>query len=107
MKKTNPIWRLLIKLHRYTGLFSAVILLMLAVTGIALNHTEDLKLDEKMVNSPAILNWYKIKPPDSLKSFSSGQHWLTLVNHQLYFDHTLLMKNESQLLRLLFTHNKP
>jgi len=42
--KKNWFWRFLYKLHRYTGLFSALILIMLAVTGIALNHTEDLEL---------------------------------------------------------------
>jgi hypothetical protein len=98
MKKNNRVWRFLYKLHRYAGLFSAIILLMLAITGIALNHTEDLKLDSQMIQSSAILDWYGISPPNDLTSFSAGQHWLTLVNQQIYFNHTLILKQENQLL---------
>lgn len=98
MKKNNRGWRFLYKLHRYAGLFSAIILLMLAVTGIVLNHTEDLKLDSQMIQSNTVLDWYGINSPTDLKSFSAGQHWLTLVNQQIYFDHSLLLKQQSQLL---------
>jgi len=103
MKKNNHIWRFLYKLHRYTGLFSAIILLMLAVTGIALNHTEDLNLDSQMVQSPRLLDWYGINMPNQLKSFATQHHWLTLVNQQLYFDQTLLLKNQNNLLGAIET----
>ncbi len=98
MKKSNTVWRFLYKLHRYAGLFSAVILLMLAITGIALNHTDDLKLDSQMIESTIILDWYGIKTPNKLTSFQTKQHWLTQVNQQLYFDKTLLLKNKTTLL---------
>lgn len=97
MKKNNRGWRFLYKLHRYIGLFSAIILLMLAITGIALNHTKDLKLDSQMIQSPLILDWYEIKVSNNLSSFSTGQHWLILINQQLYFDQTLLLKNQQHL----------
>jgi hypothetical protein len=98
MKKSNWIWRFLYKFHRYAGLFSAAILLMLAITGIALNHTEDLKLDSQMIQSKTILDWYGINTPVKLTSFSTKNHWLTQVNRQLFFDQTLLLKNNAHLL---------
>lgn len=103
MKKNNTAWRFLYKLHRYAGLFSAVILLMLAVTGIALNHTDDLKLDSQMITSTVILDWYGIKIPNKLTSFQTKHHWLTQVNQQLYFDNTLLLKNKATLLGAIET----
>jgi len=103
--KKNWFWRFLYKLHRYTGLFSALILIMLAVTGIALNHTEDLELDSQMVQSPTLLDWYNIKPSHKLKSFSTKDHWLTKVDQQLYFDHTLLSKNIKDLLGTVATND--
>ncbi|MCK5189904.1 MAG: PepSY domain-containing protein [Methylococcales bacterium] len=97
-KNNNRIWRFLYKLHRYLGLTSALILLMLAVTGIALNHTDDLKLDSQMIQSKAILDWYGIKSPDNLNSFATNNHWLTQVNQQIYFDNSLLLQNKEPLL---------
>lgn len=94
-KNNNRIWRFLYKLHRYIGLTSALVLLMLAITGIALNHTDDLKLDSQMIQSKTILDWYGIKSPDNLNSFATNNHWLTQINQQIYFDNTLqLQKNE-------------
>ena len=101
--KKNRIWRFLYKLHRYIGLSSAIVLLMLAVTGIALNHTDELKLDRQMIQSKAILDWYAIKPPENIKSFATKNHWITQINQQLYFDHSVLLKNENSLLGAIET----
>ena len=101
--KKNRIWRFLYKLHRYIGLSSAIVLLMLAVTGIALNHTDELKLDSQMIQSKAILDWYAIKPPENIKSFATKNHWITQINQQLYFDHSVLLKNENSLLGAIET----
>ena len=96
MKK--KLWPFLYRLHRYMGLLSALVLIMLAVTGIALNHTEDLKLDSHKINSNAILDWYGIPSPQNLKSFATLDHWLTQVNQNIYFDKAVLIKTEENLL---------
>jgi hypothetical protein len=101
--KKNRIWRFLYKLHRYIGLSSAIVLLMLAVTGIALNHTDELKLDSQMIQSEAILDWYKIKPPENIKSFATKNHWISQINQWLYFDHSVLLKNENSLIGAIET----
>ena len=101
--KKNRLWRFLYKLHRYIGLSSAIVLLMLAVTGIALNHTDDLKLDSKMITSEAILDWYAIKSPENIKSFATKNHWISQINQQIYFDHSLLLKHEPHLLGAIET----
>jgi len=98
MKKKNRVWRYLYKLHRYIGLLSAVVLLMLAITGIALNHTEGLQLDRQMIQSRVILDWYGIESPNRLKSFSTTNHWLSEVEQQVYFDQKLLNTDEHILL---------
>ena len=94
----NSLWRFIYKLHRYIGLLSAIVLTMLAVTGIALNHTEDLQLDSQMIQSPSILDWYGIKPPENPPSFPTQNHWLTQLKQKIYFDQTLLMENQEPLL---------
>ncbi len=96
--KKNWFWPLIYKLHRYLGLFSAVILILLSITGIALNHTDDLKLDSHKISSPALLNWYNIGVPETLQSFYSGSHWLTQVDQKLYFNSAFLFKTDSSLI---------
>lgn len=96
-------WRFIYKLHRYLGLVSALVLLMLAMTGIVLNHTEDLQLDSQMIQSKVVLDWYGIKPPDNLKSYATAHHWLTQINQQIYFDQSTLLENEENLLGVIET----
>lgn len=94
----HALWRLVYKLHRYIGLISALVLIMLAVTGIALNHTEELELDSHMIQSSTILDWYGITPPTRLKSFATQNHWLTKINQTLYFDQSQLLKSKEKLI---------
>ena len=101
--KKNRFWRFLYKSHRYIGLASAIVLIMLSVTGIALNHTEELALDSTMIQSPAVLDWYGIKTPDNINSFATKNHWLSQINHQLYFDGSPLLKTQSILIGAIET----
>lgn len=57
------LYRRLLRIHRYLGLLVAVFALLLAVTGIALNHTERLALDQTLVRSPWLLKLYHIPEP--------------------------------------------
>ena len=96
-------WRFLYKLHRYTGLLSAVVFLMLAVTGIALNHTDDLKLDQKMIKSSLLLDWYGIALPSHVLSFSTVNHQITQLDQHVYFNGALLTNDEKPLKGLVET----
>jgi len=53
-KKPLLIW------HRYLGLASALFVIILSITGILLNHTESLRLDERPVAQRWLLNIYGI-----------------------------------------------
>lgn len=96
-KSKNKLWRFLYKFHRYTGLSSALVLLMLAVTGIALNHTDRLKLDSTMIQSSTLLDWYGIKSRSKLTSYALKKHWITQSEQQLFFNHAPLLKTENKL----------
>jgi hypothetical protein len=96
-KNKNKLWRFLYKFHRYTGLCSALVLLMLAVTGIALNHTDRLKLDSTMIQSSTLLDWYGIKSPSELSSYALKKHWITQSEQQIFFNHSPLLKTKNKL----------
>lgn len=72
--------------HRYMGISAALIMLIVAGTGILLNHTEDFQLDSTYVESPAVLDWYGVKPPEQLLSYPAGERYVTLMGDHLYLN---------------------
>jgi hypothetical protein len=87
----------LIKWHRRIGISAAVFVLILAVTGIALNHTTELALDKRHINSPLILGWYGIELPDQPRHFQAGGHIVSQLGDQLFIDGTAVLHSNAPL----------
>ena len=96
-KKTFPffLW------HRRLGLLAMVLMIILAITGILLNHTESLTLDETAVESDALLNWYGLNPKGDAIQFSAGQHTVSQWDKQIFFNHQPLTTSNQQLTGLV------
>ena len=84
--------------HRRVGLFALVLVIILAITGIMLNHTERLNLDNTFINNSLLLNWYGIEPKDEPVSFrierGTQSHLISAWNNQLFFDNTAIISLE-------------
>ncbi|EGG99991.1 PepSY-associated TM helix [gamma proteobacterium IMCC2047] len=65
-----------VKWHRRIGLFCAVFVLILAVTGLLLNHTSSLELDRIKVHSSAINALYNL-PSATPASFKLEDQWVS------------------------------
>jgi hypothetical protein len=61
--------------HRRVGLLAAVFVVVLAATGIALNHSSLLGLDSRFVESPWLAQLYGDDSPD-LMAFRLGEQWV-------------------------------
>ncbi len=83
--------------HRRIGLLAMILVFILSVTGIMLNHTEGLKLDEITVESDLILDWYDINPDGKPISYASNQLWVSQWNHQLFFNGKNIYSHDEQL----------
>lgn len=83
--------------HRRLGLAALVLVFILSITGIMLNHTESLKLDETSVENDLILNWYGINPDGSPVSFSVNKIWISQWNQQVFFNGKSLFTHHKQL----------
>lgn len=90
-------WRSVFLWHRYMGLCSALFVVMLAITGMMLNHTEALKLDSRHVQSSALLDWYGIKPAAAPHNYAANNHWISELDGQLYFDGSPLASDATTL----------
>jgi len=76
--------------HRYFGLSAALLVVILSVSGLALNHTESLGMDSTHVQSESLLDWYGIHAPDEFSSYSADSVLFTGVNELVFRDSRLL-----------------
>ncbi len=72
--------------HRYMGVSAALFTLVIAVTGILLNHTDSLKFGTSHVQTEWILDWYGIEAPEQLLSFPVEDDYITLMGDDLYLN---------------------
>jgi len=93
----KSVWRYLYKSHRYTGLAIALFVVMLAVSGLFINHTSDLKLEKHFVSSPLILIGYGIKEPTIPLSYPTEQHWFTQLDNQVFMDRKVVLYHTASL----------
>jgi hypothetical protein len=71
--------------HRYLGLGVALLVLLLSITGLALNHTEGLRLDERPVPWRWLARWYGLEP-NPVTAFRTGNHWVLEAGGTLYLE---------------------
>ena len=72
--------------HRRIGLLSVLLMIILAITGIALNHTEELQLDQKIIRNDSILNWYGLNPKGPPISFPLDKTRITQWGDKLFYN---------------------
>jgi len=70
--------------HRRLGVVVAILVILLSGTGIALNHTESLGLDERFVEARWLLDWYGVQAPEAGFGFAAGSTRITLLGDHLY-----------------------
>ena len=78
--------RLLFRWHRLLGAAAALFILILAVTGILLNHTSELGLDRRHVSARPLLTWYGISAPGHVPFFAVDNHYVSQWNERLMLD---------------------
>jgi hypothetical protein len=84
--RTNGNGSLLRRVHRWLGVVLAMFILMLSITGIALNHSDGWNLDSNYVSSNWLLDAYGVRAPSVTASFIHGNRRATLLGKRLYLD---------------------
>lgn len=82
-----------------------ILVLILSVTGIMLNHTEGLKLDEKLVQSEWLLDWYGLNPKGAPSSYQAGKNIITQWDQQLFFNQYSLIYSDQNLKGAVVTNS--
>ena len=89
--------RSLYRWHRWIGLLAAPLILMLVVTGIALNHVDELSLDRRYVDSPRLLARYGIRAEGPVTGIQTPAGWLAAYRGRLYLDGRRVARFEDEL----------
>lgn len=86
------------KWHRRIGIFFSFLILYITISGLFLNHADDLKLSQKYINSTFLLDFYQIKAPQSISSVTLNTGALATMDGQLWFRDRFLDDKVSPLL---------
>ncbi len=84
--------------HRYAGLIAALFVVIIATTGIMLNHGSGLKLDKIYIKANWLLNYYGISAPEDIPSFYTEKKWLSQWDKQIYLDKKMIHKSRSKVI---------
>ena len=72
--------------HRAIGVGASVFVVFLVISGLMLNHAQQLGLDQRHVAPAWLLNWYGLAGPGQLRSFAIDGRWLSFAGSELYLD---------------------
>jgi len=98
MKKIRITLKSINQVHKFTGIAVCIFLIHLSITGIFLNHTEELGLDEKYTSSPLILSLYSISIPNKEESFSADNHFISRFGNQVFLGKQPVFKSEDPII---------
>lgn len=90
--------------HRQLGLTVSLFVIILAVSGIMLNHTENLELDSTYVKSEILLKWYGIKKP-LINSYPVDKNWISHIEDHLYLNEQLIQQDITQVIGAIVTQD--
>ena len=72
--------------HRTLGAGASVFVMFMVLSGLALNHSNGLGLDQRQLSQSFLLNWYGLGEPENMQSFAIGDNWLSLAGSQVYLN---------------------
>jgi hypothetical protein len=98
VSRLNPkLRRSLIAVHRFFGQLAAAVVLLLALTGLAMNHEEDLEFLKGTVRWEPLLDWYGLAPEGELVYFDAAPHSGASLERGLYLNGHYLVPTQTPL----------
>ena len=87
MKFHLPGKRAILAFHRWLGFLSATFLLILSITGFALNHTEWFRMDHVKIRNSTILKRYGMVGGEAIQSYRlNDKNTVSVVNDRIFIN---------------------
>ena len=101
MKNKLKILKKILRLHIYVGLGISLLLIHLSITGIFLNHTDDLELNKTYISSKWILNLYGLNVPRPSKIFTIQQDNFSQFDTEVFLNNKPIFLFDSELIGVI------
>lgn len=88
----------LILWHRRTGVAAALFILLLALSGVLLNHSPELELGNKPLQSKWLLNWYGVGTAATPRHYSAAGVVISQAQAQLFINGKALWQSPKPLI---------
>jgi len=89
------------KWHKKFGVFAALFVILLVFSGIALNHSQQLQLNNKYIQTQWLLDLYQVNPSSEPVSYEADGVRVTQLGERIYFDKREIAKDVQQLIGLV------
>lgn len=76
----------ILNLHRYLGLAICIFVIHLALSGIFLNHSDDLKLNKIYINTPWVLQQYNLEVPKADNVYTIKNNNFIRIDQEVFFN---------------------
>ena len=87
-----------LKWHRRIGVVLFLFVLLVAVSGMFINHSPDLGLDTSPLKYGWMQSLYGVEPNVSGQGFSVGEHWVSQQEGAIFWDRSKISVCDGQLL---------
>ena len=87
---------MLLRWHAWIGVTCALVVVVVAATGILVNHARSLDLQRIYVDAPIVLGQYNLVPDEASISFSISRGWITWLEGNLYLNDARIAEQAGQ-----------
>ncbi len=84
--RKNKALRTSYRWHRFIGVVISLPVLLVSITGIALNHADSFGLNRTQVSNSTILNQYRMVPDKPIISFEDSGVWVSKLGKQVFLN---------------------
>ena len=92
--------------HKKIGIFIVIFVIFLAISGIALNHSEKFKLNTTFIKMEWLLDLYQISPNSEPIAYPSyNNNWITQLGQRVYFNDIEIITNVENLIGVVYINN--
>jgi hypothetical protein len=86
------------KWHKNFGVFAALFVIFLVVSGITINHSQQLQLNKRYIQSQWLLDLYQINPASEPVGFQVDDAWVSQIGERIYFNSREIAKDVKKLI---------
>jgi hypothetical protein len=99
--KKNKTLRASYRWHRFIGVLISLPVLLVAITGIALNHADSFDLNNTQISNSTILNQYGMVPDQPITSFEDSGVWASMLGKQIFLNGEKISSSPGKLIGFL------